>query len=315
MRIRKLIGLLCLLSAAGVFIFTMKGAWPHIKGYIDSLLLYSRIQDEGEVPDDDGERPDREYTPVREENSTETLSPETESESETGTESRKENKYSDYPEINWSKMREINEDYIGWIYIPGTGISYPVVQSEDNIDYLHRGFDGSYLYAGTIFMDCRNMEAGVASKRSILYGHNMRIGTMFAGIKKYQEQEYYEKHDHFWFVTEDTAYRYSIFACNIASPYDDSHFGVQFADDDEFMKAVDKIVETSLIRTDVKLNARDHIMTLSTCTPDHSRRNVVHGVLDGTVKLRDRHSEDLGDTGRKILSTEQVSTEPVQPET
>ena len=130
-----------------------------------------------------------------------------------------------------------------------------------------------------------------------------------------QEQEYYEKHDHFWFVTEDTAYRYSIFACNIASPYDDSHFGVQFADDDEFMKAVDKIVETSLIRTDVKLNARDHIMTLSTCTPDHSRRNVVHGVLDGTVKLRDRHSEDLGDTGRKILSTEQISTEPVQPET
>lgn len=308
MKIRKLLGVFCLVAGAGVFIFTMKGAWPHIKGYIDSLILYSRIQDEGEVPD--GERPDREYTPVRKEPSTET--PPEETEAETETEKQAQDRYDDYPEINWEKMHEINGDYIGWIYVPKTRISYPVVQSDDNIDYLHRGFDGSYLYAGSIFMDCRNKKAGLLSKRSILYGHNMRIGTMFAEIKKYQEQEYYEEHDHFWFVAEDKAYRYSVFACNIASPYDDDHFGVQFLDDDEFMEAIDKIVETSLIKTGVKVNARDHIMTLSTCTPDHARRNVVHGVLTGTVKLKDRRSEDLGETGRAILSTEQAQTETGQ---
>ena len=282
MTMRKVIAYLCLAAAAGAFFFILVKDWPHIKGYVDSLLLYNRINEEGQVPDD--ERPDREFVPVREEEP-ETFPEETEAETESVTEKAEKKDRLDFPEIDWDRMHGINEDYIGWIYIPDASISYPVVQSEDNIDYLHRGFDGSYLFAGTIFMDCRNADTGVASKNAILYGHNMRIGTMFAGIKKYQEQKFFEKHDHFWFVAKDKAYRYRVFACSLVSPYDDNHFGVQFEDDTEFLSAVSEMMKSSLIKSDIRPNARDHIMTLSTCTPDHARRNVVHGVLDGTVDL------------------------------
>lgn len=105
-------------------------------------------------------------------------------------------------DIDSEGLLKENEDYIGWIYVPLSDISYPVVKSEDNADYLHTNFQKEYNYAGTIFLDCTCLE-GLENRHTILYGHNMRIGTMFAGLNKFREEEYALEHPIFWFITPE----------------------------------------------------------------------------------------------------------------
>ena len=72
-----------------------------------------------------------------------------------------------------------HSDSVAWLYIPGTNIDYPVMQSGDNDYYTRRAADGSYLYAGSLFMDYR-CSSDFSDFNSVIYGHNMGNGTMFA---------------------------------------------------------------------------------------------------------------------------------------
>lgn len=77
------------------------------------------------------------------------------------------------PEIDFDALGQESADALGWLWIGGTGISYPVVQGADNERYLHTGFNGKKSYAGSIFLDARNA-ADLTDANSILYGHNMK---------------------------------------------------------------------------------------------------------------------------------------------
>lgn len=90
------------------------------------------------------------------------------------------------PEIDFDGLRAINKDIVAWIQIPGIGVDYPVVQGKDNDHYLHYTFDGKANKAGSIFLDYRNRKDFTDSK-VILYGHNMKDGSMFSNLKKYQD--------------------------------------------------------------------------------------------------------------------------------
>jgi len=87
-------------------------------------------------------------------------------------------------------LSDLNPDYIGWIRIDGTGIDYPVVQGADNDKYQRRTFMGEKNASGTIFMD--NLCTGVFKGYSILYGHNMRDGSMFAQLHHFLEEDFLE---------------------------------------------------------------------------------------------------------------------------
>lgn len=84
--------------------------------------------------------------------------------------------------IDFEGLRKINPDIVAWIRIEAAGIDYPVVQGKDNDYYLHHTFRGEPNIAGSIFMDYRNQ--GLKDEKVILYGHNMRDGSMFAKLKK-----------------------------------------------------------------------------------------------------------------------------------
>lgn len=90
------------------------------------------------------------------------------------------------PEIDFDGLRAINGDIVAWIQIPGIGVDYPVVQGKDNEHYLHYTFDGKANKAGSIFLDYRN-KADFTDSNVILYGHNMKDGSMFSNLKKYQD--------------------------------------------------------------------------------------------------------------------------------
>jgi len=105
--------------------------------------------------------------------------------------------------IDFEALRAINSNVVGWIVVPGTDISYPIVQGTDNDHYLRRTFAGEQNSSGTIFMDYRN-SADFSDRQTILYGHNMRDGSMFAPLHGWTG-------DHFVIHTPDGVLEFGVF--------------------------------------------------------------------------------------------------------
>ena len=87
-------------------------------------------------------------------------------------------------QVDFDVLSKENQDVIGWLYCPDTSINYPVVQAADNEYYLHRLLDDSKNAAGTLFMDYRN-SADLSDWNSVIYGHNMKNGSMFGSLPDY----------------------------------------------------------------------------------------------------------------------------------
>lgn len=89
--------------------------------------------------------------------------------------------------VDFEELQKINPDIVAWIRIEGLGIDYPIVQGTDNEHYLHYTFRGEANVAGSIFLDYRN-KADFSDSKIILYGHNMKNGSMFGSLKKYRDE-------------------------------------------------------------------------------------------------------------------------------
>lgn len=100
----------------------------------------------------------------------------------------------------YATLFEANSDYVGWIEIENTAISYPILKGKDNGFYLDRGFDKAYDTRGSIFMDYRNFGQGF-DQHTILYGHNMKDGSMFGELQAYKDPEFME--DNPYIILED----------------------------------------------------------------------------------------------------------------
>jgi len=106
----------------------------------------------------------------------------------------------DFPLIDFDMLTEQNPDTVGWIYIDGTHINYPVVRGTDNRKYVTTLFDGRENQAGSIFMDWRS-SPDLSDTHTIIYGHNMGDKSMFGDLTKYQKQEYLDSHARGMFIT------------------------------------------------------------------------------------------------------------------
>ena len=186
-------------------------------------------------------------------------------------------------EVDGKKLRRKNADYRGWIYIPKTNISYPVVLSKDNKDYVHTNFNKEYNYPGTIFIDCRNKN-GIVDHHVVIYGHNMKDGSMFAKTKSYIEEDFFKEHPVIWFITPSQKLLYRVFSVQKTSPNDTDAFsfvGEQFKNNTEWDKIVKKLKEKSAVKTNCEVDGKDFVITLSTCTSERTTRIVTHAVLIG----------------------------------
>ena len=116
-------------------------------------------------------------------------------------------------------LAEINPDYIGWIRIEGTEIDYPVVQGADNKKYLNTTFSGGRNASGTIYMDSRC--ANGFDSYAIVYGLNMKDGSMFAGLNRYLESGYLDEHPEIMIITPDgETHIYGIFDVKVTGTGD-----------------------------------------------------------------------------------------------
>lgn len=122
--------------------------------------------------------------------------------------------------IDFAELRKINEDIVAWIQIPETGVDYPVVQGEDNEYYLHHTFRKEANKAGSIFLDYRN-RADFTDQRVIIYGHNMKDGSMFSNLKKYQDNAFRKESGTAYLYLLEKTLQLEIVACDKVSMRDE----------------------------------------------------------------------------------------------
>lgn len=165
--------------------------------------------------------------------------------------------------VDFDSLLKRNKDAIGWLYCPDTVINYPLVQGEDNDRYLHKDLDGRYLVSGTLFADYRN-GALKEDVNYIIYGHNMKNGTMFGLLNKYKDQAYYDRHPVIYFLTPEGNYRLELFA-GLVVKRDDKIYNPK-PKREEFAELLKDYRVRSTFKSDVELEADDTVVTLSTCS-------------------------------------------------
>lgn len=186
--------------------------------------------------------------------------------------------------LDFADLQEnTNEDIYAWIYIPNTQIDYPVLQHPtDNYYYLNYNLDGSKGYPGCIYTEDYNAK-DFSDPLTVMYGHNMKNGSMFAGLHKFEDAEFFEENPYVYIYTEKDVLVYEIFA---AYQYSDAHllYEKDYTSEIVFESYLEEVLGqrsmTSNIREDVSVNGTDKVLTLSTCIankPDN--RYLVQGVL------------------------------------
>lgn len=126
--------------------------------------------------------------------------------------------------IDFKSLKSVNDDVVGWIYVEAVpDINYPVVHGEDNETYLHHTYEKNYNFAGTIFVDYEN-KGDFNDCNTIVYGHNMKNGSMFAQLKKFSSNsDTYEKSKYFWIFTPEKNYRYEIISAYTTGAKSDTY--------------------------------------------------------------------------------------------
>lgn len=133
--------------------------------------------------------------------------------------------------VDFNELEETNPDIVAWIDFPGQSISYPVVQGEDNSKYLRLSFRGSSSSSGAIFMDYRN-NGLMKDGNTIIYGHNMRDGSMFGLLKHYQEKDHYDEFPFFDVYLPEGTYRCAILSAGRVRP-DEESYKIMFTSDED----------------------------------------------------------------------------------
>ena len=166
----------------------------------------------------------------------------------------------------YAPLKELNNDFFGWIKIDGTNIDYPVCRSvEDPEFYLRRGFDKKYSYYGVPFTE-ENAEPD--SMNITVYGHNMMNGTMFSALENYESYQFYEQHSRIRFDTPESFGEYRIFAVFHTSTDAEDEFGYyNFVDgsQEEYDAYVAKCKALSLYEVKITPQYGEQLLTLSTC--------------------------------------------------
>lgn len=179
---------------------------------------------------------------------------------------------------NWQAK---NSEVIGYIHIefaPKVYIGYPLVRNDDNFYYTTRAYDKTDLKSGSIFLDSRCDPVISNNDVSLIFGHNMNDGSMFAKLTNFKKAEYFNNVN-ITIYTLEGIYTYKVFSVHNAKAGDD-YTNVFFNNDAEYLVYLEKMQKLSYLSSNIKLTAADQVITLSTClNTSVDARLAVHAVL------------------------------------
>ena len=177
--------------------------------------------------------------------------------------------------VDFDSLHAVNEDVAGWIWLEDTVVNYPVLHSKKNNDeYLYTTYDGKQNSSGSIFADYRN-NVGFVDDNTVLYGHNMKNGGMFAFLTKMTGQEYYDAHKEFYILTPEGNRRYeviSVFRVDALSDLYDRTFETKEAK----QQWLNRVIKSSAVLAPYSADVEDTFVMLSTCVSgDDLRARIV----------------------------------------
>ena len=179
--------------------------------------------------------------------------------------------------IDLAALQAVNADVLGWLSIPNTAISYPLVQGTDNDYYLSHTWNRSSSAVGAIFMDAR-CSSDRSGFNTIIYGHRMNNGSMFASLKYYSDQSYWQAHPRIDLVDASGRHTYDIYTAYEVSTEGEA-YRLSFPDDADRQAFLDDGLSRSVLSTGITPQVSDRVLTLSTCTGrGHATRWVVQAI-------------------------------------
>ncbi len=176
----------------------------------------------------------------------------------------------------YKKLYQKNRSLIGWVKVDGTKIDYPVMQSVNEDYYLDHNFEQEKDKNGSIFMDAQ-CDVITPSTNLIIYGHNMKSGTMFGTLSNYENEEYYQKHKKIMFDTIYEKGTYEIMYAFRSRLYSEEEIVFKYYQfieamtEEEFYSNMNEMAKMSLYDTGVTADFGDRLLTLSTC--DYNEKN------------------------------------------
>ena len=181
-------------------------------------------------------------------------------------------------DVDLKKLKQENNDTIGWIKVNGTNVNYPFVQTNDNSYYLNHSFDKTKNDAGWVFADYRN-DFDILNKNNIIYAHGRLDNTMFGTLKKTLDKKWYTNKDNnvIRVSTEKNNTSWQIFSI-YHIPTTNDYIKTFFENNSSFTSFLDTIKNRSIHNFNVNLNENDKILTLSTCY-NKKEKLVIHAKL------------------------------------
>jgi sortase B len=170
-------------------------------------------------------------------------------------------------------LRAANPEVLAWVTVPNTNIDYAAALTSDNEKYLHTTLTGEESKSGAIFFDYRTDKL-LAGRHLILYGHNMKAGTMFHDLNSYKHKSFFENNRIITLWAGSEKREYEVYAAYIAT--EDIYFiRMYFKDDAHFLNYMTDLQALSKFHTDVELTETDQILTLVTCTYEEDNARFV----------------------------------------
>ena len=183
--------------------------------------------------------------------------------------------------VDFDRLQQENPDIYAWITIPDTEVDYPILQRYDASYYLNHTVDGQEGLPGSIYTEALNSK-DFTDPNTVIYGHNMRDGSMFGGLKQYMDASYMKEHSQIIIYTPEHRLTYQVFA---AVTYNDRHIlqSFDFRDDQSYQSFLDSLRQvrnmSSYIDEETAVTTEDRILTLSTCNGNEQERFLVEAVL------------------------------------
>lgn len=198
-------------------------------------------------------------------------------------------------ELDLPALQAVNGDALGWIMIPETEISYPLVQGTDNQYYLTHTWDNAPSAVGAVFLDWR-ASPDLSDFHTLIYGHRMKNGSMFAGLKYFSDRDYWQEHPYVYITDGSGTKRYEIFSAYEADVRGET-YRVGQQSREEKQAYLDFCLAQSQYDTGVVPTADDTVVTLSTCTGSgHATRWVVQARLEGGLPAESAEPDGTAET-------------------
>lgn len=181
-------------------------------------------------------------------------------------------------DVDFNELKNTNSDTVAWLYVGGTSVNYPVVQTNDNSYYLTHSFDKSYNTAGWLFMDYRN-NSNTYDTNTIIYAHNRKDKTMFGTLKNTLTSSWFDNIDNriIKMSSESTNTLWQIFSIYTIETTSD-YLYTTFKTDNDYQEYINLVKGRSIKNFDTSVTTNDKILTLSTCH-GKTKKLVIHAKL------------------------------------